>query len=130
MKLITTSAFSLFLGILIGWLAQHGRSGNETDRVVAQMVQTIESSDATEAARDVRVISLLQSGETQKAVQLLCTPIAHYYYTYEAGSSASGERLQLHGMIDDLASTNSIVGIELTNRMANYNERSVEPASR
>ena len=83
------------------------------------MLQTMESQDGEEAARDVRAIKLIESGETQNAVQMLSRPIPQYYYLYAIHAGTDRQR-KMRAMIEELVSTNKIVADEMTNQMANF----------
>jgi hypothetical protein len=107
----------IVVGAIAGWYVGHNGAKHELSEVVEQMVQTIESSDAAETARDVRAIDLIGAGEAQNAMQVLCTPIANYYCTYEVHRGRADQRLQLHTLIEDLARTNKVVAEEIKRHM-------------
>lgn len=107
-KLIVFTA-CVTVGMAIGWYIGRSQAVHERAEVVEQLVQSLESSDAVEAARAISYISLIESGETQRTVQLLCTPIAHYYYVYGTNIGKSESRLKLTTMIEGLVRTNRIV---------------------
>ncbi|MGA2853374.1 MAG: hypothetical protein ABSE90_04515, partial [Verrucomicrobiota bacterium] len=78
-----------------------------------QMQQPIESSDREHAARAIRAIELIQSGEDSNAVQLLSRPIVDYYH-FHAGLTHNDERTRdLMAMIERLASTNTLIADEI-----------------
>jgi len=121
MKTLIASAVSLLLGSMIGWYIGYGHAKHETTEAVEQMMQTMESSDGAEAARDILAIGLIGSGDTQKTVQLLSKPIAGYYYMYAIHAGTNDERAEkLRAQIEQLASTNQVVATEITNQMANF----------
>jgi len=119
MKTLISSVASMLLGLIIGWYVGHAHTKPEATAVVEQMLETTESSDAAEAIRDVRAIGLIQSGESQRAVQLLCTPIANYYSFYGSHTDKNEQRSKLRFLIEDLIRTNKIVADAMTNHMAN-----------
>ena len=99
--------------------AEHEMTETEMREAVEQAMQTERSSSGVQAARDVRAIELIESGETQRAVQMLCQPIAEYYYSYAIDAGTDRER-KLRAMIEQLVSTNKIVAAEITNRAQYY----------
>jgi hypothetical protein len=120
MKTFRISAASLLAGIAIGWYIQNGRARNESAEIVDQMLQTIQSSEYAEVARDVRAIGLIESGDTQGVMHLLSRPIANYYWLYTVrGGTDERRSLRLRSAIESLAATNQIVAIELTNAKVN-----------
>ena len=119
MKTLFGSIVSLMLGLVIGWYVEHKHSGREGDEAAAQFMQATKSSDREQEARDVRAIELIESGETQKAVQLLSRPIGYYYYLYAADVDTNLD-LKARAMIDRLASSNQIVAAEMTNQKASF----------
>jgi len=64
-------------------------------------------------------IRLIDSGQDQKAVQMLSFPIASYYYVYASSRFTNEQRLKLRAMIDGLASTNHVVAAQIANEMSN-----------
>ena len=81
--MIAAMSIGFFIGRLhAGGDAGSGHTDPKLSEVVAQMVESMESSSRVEAARDVRAIEFIESGETSKAVQLLCHPIAEHYHLY------------------------------------------------
>ena len=82
MKALIASVVSLLFGLAIGWYIERGRAEHEKTQIVQQTVEGSETSDRERAVRAVRAIESIQSGDTQKAVQLLSTPVAQYYTLY------------------------------------------------
>ena len=81
------------------------------------MVESLESSDALMATMSARTVGLIDSGQDQKAVQMLSFPIAHYYYIYATSTFTNEQRLKLRAMIDLLASTNQVVAAQIAEEM-------------
>ena len=63
MKTLIVSVVSLLLGLTIGWYIEHGRAERAKTEIVEKMVQGSESADGEHAARAVRAIELVESGE-------------------------------------------------------------------
>jgi hypothetical protein len=122
MKTVISSAVSMALGALIGWYVARNCVKHATTEIVEQMVQTMEGSASVEIARDIRAISLIQSGESERAVQSLCAPIASYYYAYDTATGKDVRRLKLRVLIEELARTNKIVADEMKMHMINYSD--------
>ena|ERR1017187_3260619 len=120
MKIAIISLISLLAGVGVGWYIGHGHAKHETTEVVEQMMQTIESSDALAAATSIRAIGSIQSGDMQRAVQLLSRPIANYYYIYTNDGTNDKRSTKLRALIEQLISTNKIAADEITNQMVNY----------
>ena len=112
MKRVIAAIASLALGVALGWYIEHHRAQREKAEIVQQMVEGMESSDGDGAARAVRAIQLIQSGETQQAVQLLSSPIASYYSEYRA-VGANDRRSKLRSLVEELARTNQVVAARL-----------------
>lgn len=117
MKTFIYAVICLLFGIGIGWFIGHSQTKHETSEAVGQMVQATESSDATEAARDARAIALIDSGQTESAVRLLCAPLANYYYIYGTNTD-QGNRSKVHVLIENLIKSNNTVAKEITNHLA------------
>jgi len=120
MKILIACAVSLLVGCVIGYYIGYSYYEKRvTNRAVEQMMLGIESSDGVQAARAIRSIELIGSGETQKAVQLLSRPIADYYCFYSIHAGTNEDRpLKILTMIEQLVRTNKIVADEISNQMA------------
>ncbi len=72
-----------------------------------------EADDSMAAIIAVRAIPLVESGDTQKAVEWLAKPVGSYYRVYALHAGTNDERLTLRAKIEQLASTNSVVDTEI-----------------
>ena len=113
MKTAIASAVSLVLGMALGWCLGHHQAEREKTEIVQEMVQGIESSDSERAARAVRAIQSVEAGEPQQAVQLLSTPIAHYYSPYTAAGRNDERSAKLRASIEQLAAKNQLVAARI-----------------
>jgi hypothetical protein len=113
MKTLTTSAVSLLLGLVIGWYFEHRHSEREKTEIVQQMVQGTETSAALGATIAARAIQLIESGEAQQAVQLLSSPVAHYYSLYADTVRTDERSTKLRALIEQLARTNQVVAARI-----------------
>jgi len=114
MKTIVTSLGSLLIGLAIGsYVGYRYYERHITSEAVRQMVDAGESSDALLAETSTRAIAFIDSGEAQKAVEMLSRRIAHYYSTYSTNTFINEERLKLRAMIEDLARTNQTVAAQI-----------------
>ena len=75
MKTLIVSFVSLLLGLTVGWYFEHRQAEHE----MTDAVKHIQIHNRQEAAIDLRAIELIQSGDTQRVVQLLSFPIASFY---------------------------------------------------
>ncbi len=75
MKTLIVSFVSLLLGLAAGWYFEHRQAEHE----MTNAVKDIQIHNRQEAAIDLRAIELIQSGDTQRVVQLLSFPIASFY---------------------------------------------------
>ena len=113
MKTLVMSAVALVLGLVTGWFVENHRAQREKSKIVELMVDGGESSDSVHAARAVRAIQLIESGEAQDAIRLLSTPIADYYSRYTETATNDERRMKLRGLIEQLAKTNQIVAARI-----------------
>ena len=123
MKTSIASAISLILGLGVGWYFEHHRAEREKTEMVQQMVEGGETADRERAVRAVRAIQSIQSGDTQKAVQLLSTPVAHYYTLYTEPGTKDEKRAQTRAAIEQLAKTNQIVAARIAELSSNMQAR-------
>ena len=75
MKTLVASLVSLLLGLAVGLYCEHRQAAGE----MTDAVKHVQIQNRQEAAVDLRAIELIQSGHTERAVQLLSTPIASWY---------------------------------------------------
>ena len=122
MKTLITSTVSLLLGLAIGWYVEHRHSEHEKTEIVQQLVEGIESSDGEKAGRAVLAIQAIDSGDKQRAVQLLSHPVARYYSFY-SDVGANERRKKLIVMIEELARTNQVVAARIAEFSTNDGAR-------
>jgi hypothetical protein len=123
MKTMIASLVSLVFGLGLGWSIEHHRFQREKTEIVQQTVEGGETSDRERAVRAVRAIQSIESGDTQKAVQLLSTPIAHYYTLYTGPGTKEEKRPETRAVIEQLAKTNQIVAARIAELSSNLQVR-------
>lgn len=119
MKTLVTSVVSLLLGLAIGWYAQRRHFEHEKAQIVRQMVEGIETADREHALRAVRTIESIQSGDTQRGMQLLSSPVARYYTEYTEPGTKEEKRAETRTEIEHLAKTNHIVAARIAEVSSN-----------
>jgi hypothetical protein len=121
-RTIISSVICLALGVTIGWYIERNHREQVLTEGLAQGLQAIERCEAVEAARNVHAVTLIQSGQNDKAVQFLATQIAHYYNIYSgtALEDTNGPRLRI--LIEELVKTNEIVAAEMSRYKSNYSD--------
>jgi hypothetical protein len=119
MKTFVASVVFLLVGIAIGCYVGYRYCDRHTSNEAMQaMVESLESHDALMASMSAHTIGLIDSGQDQKAVQMLSFPIASYYYVYASSRFTNEQRLKLRALIDGLASTNQIVAAQIAKEMS------------
>jgi len=119
MKTFLASVVSLILGLGLGWYFEHHRVEREKTEIVQQMVEGGESSDREHAVRAARAIQLIESGQPQQAVQILASPVAHYYTSYTGAGSKEERRAETRALIEDLAKSNQVVAAQIAELSTN-----------
>jgi hypothetical protein len=114
MRTAIASIVCLVVGLAIGsYVGYRYYERHITNEAVQQMMQGMESSDRLRAAMAVQSITLIESGESSNAVQLLSRRIGDFYRSY-AGLKNNEERTkQLLASIETVASTNVVVADEI-----------------
>jgi len=82
---------------------------HRTSKASQQMVQLMDSDSRLEAARGVRAIELIQSGDTQQAIQMFCIPVADFYAGYARLPHNDDKTKKLLSWVEQIVSTNAIV---------------------
>jgi hypothetical protein len=119
MKTLIAISLSMLLGLAIGWYSARGYFDHQKAQIVEQMVEGDESSDRERALRAVRAIESIESGNTEQAVQILSTPVAHYYTVYAEAGSKEERRAETRALIEQLARTNHVVAVRLAEVSSN-----------
>jgi hypothetical protein len=113
MKIIIISLFSLLVGAGFGWYFGYTMPIAKANRDARQEMLSIQADDSMAAIIAIRAVPLIESGDTQKAVQWLSKPIGSYYRVYALHAGTNEERLNLRGQIEEMASTNSVIAAEI-----------------
>jgi hypothetical protein len=119
MKTVIASTVSLILGLGVGWYFEHHRVEREKTGIVQQMVEGGESSDRLRAVMAARAIQLIEAGQPQEAVQLLSSPVAHYYTLYTGAGSKEERRPETRALIQQLARSNDVVAARIAELATN-----------
>ncbi len=118
MKTAVVAVLSLLIGIGAGWYFGYSRPNAETMRDLRHQEARDEADHMLSAAFAVGAINRIDAGNTQAAVQWLSEPIADFGSHCQINPSTNEERLKLLNAIEELAHTNQIVAVHLTNRAA------------
>jgi hypothetical protein len=118
MKIIVTSLISLLVGIGVGWHFGHTipaaqvvkKSALKTDDYWHDPLAPVEFSTAALATE---TIGYIDSGETQRAIEHLSVPIAHYYTEFAYHPSTNDDLIKLRDSIEQLARTNAVVAARI-----------------
>lgn len=120
MKTSSVSVVSLVIGLMMGWSMERFFSEREKARMVQEMVEHTRGSGEERAARATLAIEAIESGQSNKAVELLAMPVAYYHALY-ADSLGKDERTRrLLARIDELAKTNQLVAARIEEGATNY----------
>jgi hypothetical protein len=110
MKALIASIVCLVVGLAVGFYAGYRDYHKHiADEAVQQLVASTESSDRLEAARGVRAIELIQSGDTRQAIQMFSIPVGDFYSEYAHLSHNDEKTKNLLAKIEQVASTNAAV---------------------
>jgi hypothetical protein len=124
MKTVIVCAVCLVIGLTAGWfLGYRYYEWHIRNEAVKQMMEGMESSDRLIVAYAIRAIGLIQSGESQKASELLCGPIAGFYSEY-AGLNHNDWRTQdTLARIETLAKTNTMIAAKISKQDERQNHQ-------
>jgi hypothetical protein len=130
MKTIIISLVALLVGVGIGWYVGCTASDAQTEKEVGSVLEAEENDAAMAAALAADTVRFIDAGNTQKAVQCLSTPIAHYWTEYAIYAGTNSERLKIRSDIEQWASTNQIVAARISNDMVfvNYIDAEINKA--
>ncbi len=110
MKTFLASGFCLLIGLAGGFFVGYRYYEKHiTNEAVQEMAKGLESSDRLQAARGVRAIEDIQSGDTQRAIQMVSIPVADFYSGYTRLTNSDEKTKKLLFWIEQVASTNAAV---------------------
>jgi hypothetical protein len=118
MKIITVSLVSLLVGVGIGWYFGYTRSDAQAAKEVGSVLEAQESGAAVAAVFATEAVGCIDAGDTQKAVQFLSLPIAHYWVGYAIRAGTNSQRLKVRSYIEQSAYTNQIVAAQIKKEMS------------
>ena len=120
MKTIFLSVVSLVVGLAIGdYIGYRYHDRHISNEAVQQMLDGMESADRLEAARSIRAIELIQTGNSQQAVEMFSFPIADFYASHVNLEHNDGRTQELLARIGEFARTNQVVAAEIKREMDN-----------
>ena len=117
MKILIISLVAVLVGVGIGWHFGYTHSNLQAAKEVGSVLDAQESGDATAATIAADSIRYIDSGDTQKAIQCLSIPIAHYWTGYAIYAGTNSQRLKVRSYIEQWAYTNQIVAAKISNDM-------------
>ena len=118
MKIIIISSLCLLGGVGVGWHFGYTRSNARVAKEVGSVLEAQQSGDAVAATIAVEAVKCIDAGDTQKAVQVLSFPIAHYCVVFHYDSPTNESLQKLRSRIDQLAQTNQIVAAQIAKEMS------------
>ena len=121
MKIIIISLAALLVGVGIGWHFGYTHSNLQAAKELGSVLDEQESGDAMAATIAADSIRYIDSGDTQKAIQCLSFPIAHYWTGYAIYAGTNSQRLKVRSYIEQWAYTNQIVAAKISNDMVYVN---------
>jgi len=121
MKAFLASAVFLVLGLGLGSFLEHHRAERERTEIVQQMAEGSESADRLLAVMAARAVQMVESGQSQQAVQMLASPIARYYTLYTGVGTKEERRAETRALIEQLSKTNRVVAARIA-EVSTYSE--------
>lgn len=118
MKIIMISLISLLIGVGIGWYFGYKNSNEQAAKEVGSVLEAEESGAAVGAVFAAETVRCIDAGDTQKAVQFLSLPIAHYWVAYAVRAGTNSQRLKVRSQIEQSAYTNQIVAGQIKKEMS------------
>jgi hypothetical protein len=110
MKTLLASIICLLLGLAGGFLVGfHYSERRVASEASAHMMRLVDSDSRLEAARGIRAIELIQSGDTQQAIRMFSIPVADFYSGYAHLANNDEKTKQLLRWVEQIASTNATV---------------------
>jgi hypothetical protein len=118
MKAFFMSVISLLVGLAMGgYLGYSYYERHITNLAVQELADGKESSDRLEAAKGVRAIELIQTGNTQQAIEMFSIPIADFYSSYVDLTHNDKRTKELLAQIEGCARTNQVVAAQIKMQM-------------
>lgn len=117
MKFFVPFVLGLLVGVVNTWLVVSFHPGREADRRGIAYLDRVEPEFGETAINALSTIPLIESGDTNAAIERLSHPIATYYRLYASEPGTNQYRAKMRDSIDKFARSNAIVAASIEQQM-------------
>jgi len=122
MKSPLTFILGLAVGATITWFVAYVHPRREADRRGLAYIDRVEPEFVGTAIYALSTIPLIESGDTNAAIERLSHPIAVYYRLYAHEPGTNQYRAKVRDAIDNFARSNATVAASIEREMRRKNE--------
>jgi hypothetical protein len=122
MKSLIAFILGLAVGAAITWLVAYAHPRREADRRGLAYIDRVEPEFVGTAIYALSTIPLIESGDTNAAIERLSHPIATYYRLYAHSPGTNEYRAKMRDTIDKFARSNAVVAASIEREMRREHE--------
>ena len=122
MKSVIPFVLGLVVGVTLAWLVAYVHPRRVADRRGLAYIDRVEPEFSGAAIYALSTIPLIESGDTNAAIERLSHPIATYYRLYASKPGTNQYRAKMRDTIDRLAGSNAVVAGSIEREMRREHE--------
>lgn len=122
MKSVVTFILGLVVGATIAWFVAYVSPRRVADRRGLAYIDRVEPEFSGTAIYALSTIPLIESGDTNAAIERLSHPIATYYRLYAREPGTNQYRVKMRDTIDKFARSNAVVAASIEREMRRERE--------
>jgi hypothetical protein len=122
MKSVVSFIIGLAIGVAVTWFVAFVHPRRVADRRGLAYIERVEPEFSGTAIYALSTIPLIESGDTNAAIERLSHPIATYYRLYARDPGTNQYRAKMRDMIDKFARSNAVVAASIEREMRREHE--------
>lgn len=119
MRAFITFTVGCLLGLALGWFAGYIHPSTKANRQALEYMDRLEPQYIGPTLLAFRTIPLVESGDTNAAIERLSDAVADYYRAYGVTAGTNEYRTRARTVIEAMAQTNQILARRIEHRMTN-----------
>jgi len=117
MKSLVSFILGLAIGVVVTWFVAYVHPRRVADRRGLAYIDRVEPEFSGTAVYALSTIPLIESGDTNAAIERLSVPIATYYRLYASEPGTNQHRAKMRDTIDKFARSNAVVAASIEREM-------------
>jgi hypothetical protein len=122
MRIVIPFVVGLAVGSAITWFVAYVHPASQARRHAIEYVNRVEPEFSDAAIYALSTIPLIESGDTNAAIERLSHPIADYYRLYASNPGTNQYRAKMRETIDTMAHSNAVVAASIQREISRQHE--------